>query len=271
MTRTAISPRLAIRIFFSTGDYLALVDPSQANQLGRWQVSTVAETGSTNVDLLAAGEKGAPDGTVLRAEHQTAGRGRLDRTWEAPPGANLLVSILMAPAGDRPHDAVRAVALAALRACRTTCGVEVSLKWPNDLCVGTDKIAGILAQRGRRNDGSGDFVVVGIGVNVGWAPPGAASLAGSGWSRPVTPADLCTALLVELDTLSSLGHEALHADYVAHLATIGQRVRVETPNETIVGVAEGVDADGCIMVRDDAGEIRSFDTADVVHLRPHDA
>ena len=247
------------------------MDPSDANQHRTWRVSTVPETGSTNADLLAAGEAGAPDGTVLRAEHQTAGRGRLDRTWEAPPGANLLVSILLAPAGERPHDVVRAVALAAVRACRSTCGVEVSLKWPNDLCVGTEKIAGILAQRGTRADGSGDFVVVGIGVNVGWAPPGAASLSSAGWTTPVTPGKLCGALLVELDPLLALDHDALHVDYVAHLATIGQRVRVETPLGTVIGVADAVDADGRIVVRDDGGAVRAFDTADVVHLRPHDA
>lgn len=245
--------------------------PSDANQLRTWRVSTVPETGSTNADLLAAGEAGAPDGTVLRAEHQTAGRGRLDRTWEAPPGANLLVSILLAPAGDRPHDVVRAVALAALRACRAMCGVEVSLKWPNDLCVGPEKIAGILAQRGTRGDGSGDFVVVGIGVNVAWAPPGAASLASAGWTTQVTPGALCDALLAELGPLLLLDHDALHADYAAHLATIGQRVRVETPVETVVGTAEEVDADGRIVVRDSDGVARAFDTADVVHLRPHDA
>ena len=245
--------------------------PSDANQLRTWRVSTVPETGSTNADLLAAGEAGAPDGTVLRTDHQTAGRGRLDRTWEAPPGANLLVSILLAPVGDRPHDVVRAVALAALRACHSTCGVEVSLKWPNDLCVGPEKIAGILAQRGSRADGSGDFVVVGIGVNVAWAPPGAVSLASAGWTTPVTPAALCGALLGELAPLLVLDHDTLHADYVAHLATIGQRVRVETPVETSVGTAEAVDADGRIVVRDNDGTIRAFDTADVVHLRPHDA
>ena len=271
MTRTAISPRLAIRIFFSTGDNLAPVDPSNANQHRTWRVSTVAETGSTNADLLLAGEQGAADGTVLRAEHQTAGRGRLDRTWEAPPGANLLVSILLAPAGERPHDVVRAVALAAVRACRETCAVEVSLKWPNDLCVGTDKIAGILAQRGRRADGSGDFVVVGIGVNVGWAPPGAASLSSAGWERPVTPAELCDALLAELDAALALGHDDLHADYVAHLATLGQRVRIETADAALVGTAEAVDAEGRIVVRGDDGNVSSFDTADVVHLRPHEA
>lgn len=247
------------------------MDPSDANQHRSWRVSTVAETGSTNADLLAAGESGAPDGTVLRAEHQTAGRGRLDRRWEAPPGANLLVSILLAPAGDRPHDAVRAVALAARRACRATSGVDVSLKWPNDLCVGAEKIAGILAQGGTRADGSGEFVVVGIGVNVEWAPPGAVSLASAGWTTPVTPGDLCSALLAELDSLLVLDHDALHSEYVAHLATVGQRVRVETPVETVVGTAVAVDTDGRIVVHGDDGATRSFDTADVVHLRPHDA
>src|SRR5580765_5214395 len=108
MTRTAISPRLAIRIFCSTAanvggvdrqDHghplawrpLPLADPAVAAR-GGWSVWYVAETGSTNADLLAGAD--APDRTVLVAGHQTAGRGRLDRTWEAPPSANLLTSIL---------------------------------------------------------------------------------------------------------------------------------------------------------------------------------
>src|SRR5687767_6828692 len=106
MTRTAISPRLAIRIFFSTTGHTVRVEPSRATWLDAlppdrsrewpagWRVHVVDETGSTNADLLAAAAAGAPDRTVLAARHQTAGRGRLDRRWEAPVGANLLMSIL---------------------------------------------------------------------------------------------------------------------------------------------------------------------------------
>ena len=114
MTRTAISPRLAMRIFFSTTDNIGAMDGVNANWLenarenglqehGRWRVSVVAETGSTNADLLAALDSGVPDRTVLRTDHQTAGRGRLGRTWQAPPGANLLVSVLFRGVAEPVH------------------------------------------------------------------------------------------------------------------------------------------------------------------------
>ncbi|HRE03157.1 MAG TPA: biotin--[acetyl-CoA-carboxylase] ligase, partial [Ilumatobacteraceae bacterium] len=149
-----------------------------------WHVSRVAVTGSTNDDLLAAGRDGAAHGTVLMADLQTAGRGRLDRRWDAPAGANLLVSLLLRDLGAAPHEAVRRVALAA-RAAAETAGQtahgasEIVLKWPNDLLVrGADdsaaKLAGILAQLGHSS--TGPFVVVGVGMNIGWGPEGAARL-----------------------------------------------------------------------------------------------
>src|SRR4051812_44839290 len=96
-----------------------------------WHVEWVAETGSTNADLVAAGQAGSPDRTVRAADHQTAGRGRLDRRWDAPAGANLLVSILLRGMPEHPHELTQRVALAAAAACRECAGVEPTLKWPN--------------------------------------------------------------------------------------------------------------------------------------------
>ena len=111
-----------------------------------WTVEHVAETGSTNADLLATAAE-RPDRSVLVADHQTAGRGRLDRRWDAPPGANLLVSILFHDVPAHPSELTRRVALAAVDACAEVAGVDVALKWPNDLLVGDRKLAGILAER----------------------------------------------------------------------------------------------------------------------------
>ncbi|MEM1334906.1 MAG: biotin--[acetyl-CoA-carboxylase] ligase, partial [Actinomycetota bacterium] len=142
-----------------------------------WTVREVAETTSTNADLLDEVDRvpDGPDHVVLRADHQTAGRGRLDRRWEAPPGANLLVSILFRQPPARPQVLTQAVACAALAAVDRWCspnGVAAGLKWPNDLVVDDRKLAGVLAQRHETGP-----VVVGIGLNVGWAPDGAAALA----------------------------------------------------------------------------------------------
>src|SRR3954470_21079179 len=204
ITRTAISPRLAIRIFWSTAanvgavdgsDHghrpawqpLRLADPSVAER-GRWSVWFVAETGSTNADLLAIPD--APDRTVLVAGHQTAGRGRLDRTWDAPPSANLLTSILFTDVPDEPAALTRAVGIAAVDAVAAATGLAAKLKWPNDLVLDDRKLAGILAQRSPSGP-----VVVGIGLNVGWAPAGAARL-GEG----VEPLLILTELLRAFDT-----------------------------------------------------------------------
>ena len=271
MTRTAISPRLAIRIFFSTDDNIALVSQQNTNQSRKWHVTRVAETGSTNTDLLKSGADGAPDRTVLRADFQSAGRGRLDRVWEAPPGANLLVSMLLREVPRHVHQLTQAVALSAVQVARDTCGVEVTMKWPNDLLIGDVKVAGILAQAGRL-DGTGvpEFVVVGLGLNIGWAPPGATCLADNRWSHPLSPDEFLHEMLPVVDAHLAMGSDDLHAAYLAGLSTIGQRVRAEMHGDVhVIGRAVAVEPDGRLTIIDDCAVTHRIDTADVVHLRPH--
>jgi BirA family biotin operon repressor/biotin-[acetyl-CoA-carboxylase] ligase len=229
---------------------LALLDPTVA-EVGRWSVWYVAETGSTNADLLSRPE--LPDRTVLVAGHQTAGRGRLDRTWEAPPDANLLTSIVFHDVPDQPGDLTRAVGIAAVDAVSAVAGVEARLKWPNDVLLDGRKLAGILAQRAASGE-----VVVGIGLNVGWAPDGAAQL-----GPDVKPLDVLTELL-----------RALHAPgaeiadrYRALLDTLGRRVRVELAAGDIVGRAVDVARDGSLVVIDECAITHHIDAGDVVHLR----
>jgi BirA family transcriptional regulator, biotin operon repressor / biotin---[acetyl-CoA-carboxylase] ligase len=147
------------------------------------------EIDSTNRYLVDEARAGAPSGLVAVAGYQTAGKGRLGRSWEAPAGANLLMSVLLRPGEWRPsdwipvewssgeidpHDVTIAVALAAADACRTVAGVDPGLKWPNDLLVDDLKLAGILAElvTGTAASGSrpGPAIVVGLGLNVGWPP-----------------------------------------------------------------------------------------------------
>ena len=225
-----------------------------------WHVDWVGETGSTNADLLSAGTDGAPHRTVRAADHQTAGRGRLDRTWETPPGVNLLVSILLRDVPAHPHEVTQRVALAAIDAARVTCGAEAVLKWPNDLLLDGRKLAGVLAQFGTSPAGS--FVVVGIGLNIGWAPPDAARL-----GETTTPHAVLAAMLHAFDELPA----DITALYRSHLATIGQRVRVELPGAAeIVGRAIDVEPDGRLVVLDDCAISHRIDTGDVVHLRSVD-
>ncbi len=190
---------------------------------------------------------------MLVTDHQTAGRGRLDRRWDAPPGTNLLVSLLFHVVPADPVELTRRVALAAMAACRQVAGVEVTLKWPNDLLVGERKVAGILAERG-----ASGVVVVGLGLNVGWCPDGAARL-GDG----IAPLDVLRALLVAYDALPG----DVSRPYRDALGTLGRGVRVELPGGVIEGVATDVEPDGRLVVVDDRGEAHRLAAGDVVHLR----
>ncbi len=213
----------------------------------------MSETGSTNADLLAVADR-APDRTVLVTDHQTAGRGRLDRRWDAPPGTNLLVSLLFTRVPADPGELTRRVALAAVDAAAEVCGAEVELKWPNDLLIDGAKLAGILAQRASTGP-----VVVGMGLNVGWAPDGAARL-----GDDVAVPELLAALLRALD--------ALPADagprYRERLGTLGRRVRIELADGELVGTAVDIDEHGRLLVLDECAITHRVDAGDVTHLRP---
>ncbi len=231
-----------------------------------WDVRHVAETGSTNADLVAAVAAGtASNRTVLAAGHQTAGRGRLDRRWEAPPGANLLVSIVFAPVPAVPAEATHRVGLAAVAAVRRFVGGDavaaVGLKWPNDVLLGDRKLAGILAQRVPDRDA----VVVGMGLNVGWAPDGAAAIGSGADGGVVAPAQVLGALLTELESLPA----DISSRYRDTLVTIGEWVRVELPGDSppLHGRATAVDPAGRLVVIDAAGRRHVLDVGDVVHVR----
>ncbi len=253
----------------------------------RW----ISETGSTNADLLALAAEGAPEGLVLVADHQTAGRGRLDRVWIAPPEASLLVSVLLRPQLDPARSWLLATALglAVVDACvevNPEIGPMLGLKWPNDVvAVDADgtvigKLAGSLAEsivRGGQLDG----VVLGFGVNVNWPHPvpeeveGVAVALNAVGGGAVDRELLLIDILLRLDTwLDELGAGPAGRARVLDAArsrsvTIGRPVRVELPDGSIEGAAVDVDADGELLVQVD-GEAtpRVVRVGDVIHLRP---
>jgi BirA family biotin operon repressor/biotin-[acetyl-CoA-carboxylase] ligase len=230
-----------------------------------WRVLRIDETGSTNDDLLASADR-LDDRTVLFAGHQTAGRGRLDRRWEAPPDANLLVSILFRTVPDDPGELTRRVGLAVVDTVRSIAAgpVRCALKWPNDVLLDGSKVAGILAQR----DGRGS-VVVGCGLNIGWAPDGAARIAdvvdGSETACP-TPAEVLDTLLRCFDALAA----DITDRYRSDLDTLGRRVRVERPDGDVEGIAVDVEPTGLLVVLDDCAITHRVDVGDIVHLRTAD-
>ena len=229
----------------------------------------VTVTGSTNDDLVRVGSKGAPHRLVLVADSQSAGKGRLNRRWEAKPGANLLVSLLFREIPRYPHQLTHAVALAAQAAASQVAGVATAIKWPNDLLAGGRKIAGILsaAGGGQGRVGGPMYVVVGLGLNVGWAPEGAASLdAESG--RAVSREAVLASLLVALDKLLALDEQKLFQLYRSRLDTLRRMVRIELPGgEVLQGRALDVDVDGRLKILDQKGSTRLVDVGDIVHLR----
>ena len=244
----------------------------------------VGRTGSTNADLLAAARAGAAPGSVLVAEEQTAGRGRLDRSWHSQPGAALTFSVLLRPAGIPP--AARGwlpllTGVAIVAAIEAQTGVRASLKWPNDVLAGgaqvsaSGKLAGILAEQ------AGDAIVVGVGLNVSASrdelPSGqATSLWLAGADNPDRQAIL-VAILREFEDwyLSWTSGPApgdatacgLRAAYLGCCSTIGRDVRVELPGGgVLVGQASGVDAAGCLLVSAEDG-VHAVSAGDVVHVR----
>jgi BirA family biotin operon repressor/biotin-[acetyl-CoA-carboxylase] ligase len=245
---------------------------------GLWrEVRVVAETGSSNADLAARAAE--DEGLVLVAEYQNAGRGRLDRQWTAPPRSGIFVSVLLRP-DDVPVQhwgwLPLLVGVAAAQATTRVAGIDVRLKWPNDLLVGERKLAGILAER------AGSSVVVGMGLNVSLREdelpvPGAVSLGLAG-SITTDRDPLLRAVLRDLETWygrwRAAGGDArasgLHAAYTESCATIGRRVRVELPaGQTLVGTATGIDDDGRLIVATPDGP-QPVGAGDVVHVRPAD-
>lgn len=237
-------------------------------------VTTLATTGSTNADLAVAARDGAASGTVLVADHQSTGRGRFARVWEAPPGTSLAISALL-----RPPAAIDArrwlwlplvTGLAVADGLRAATGVDVELKWPNDVLVDGRKLCGILAER--VDSAHGPAAVLGMGINTTLAEhelpvPTATSLALAG--ATVDAGAVAAGVLNALGSWYTrwLAADDLRAEYAARCSSVGRRVRVQlSADEFVEGWGSGVDADGCLLVSVAGGE-RAFAAGDVVHLR----
>ncbi len=195
----------------------------------------------------------------------------MDRRWDAPPGANLLASMCFDDVPVQPAELTQAVGLAAVYSVDRATPSEfegdttrrAGLKWPNDVLLGDVKLAGVLAQRSARGP-----VVVGIGLNVGWAPEDSACLARE-LGVDIHPAALLDHLLAELDEHLRLDSATRRARYVERLHTLGRTVRIQRPaGGDLVGVAQGVDESGRLLVRSAHTDVvEAVDVGDIVHLR----
>ena len=254
------------------------IDADAAARPG-WRVEVVAATPSTNADVAARARLGERPGLVLVAEHQTAGRGRLARSWVTPPGAALTLSLLVAPEEvplDRWPWLPLLTGLAVADGVRRAVGVEASLKWPNDVLVADAKLAGILVERLERPAAvGGPAAVVGVGINVSTTRdelpvPTATSLALAGarsLDRTRLLGEVLGCFAERYGDWRARGGGGLRASYAAACATIGRAVRVELPGGSLRGRAVGVDDDGRLRV-DDGERVHVVGAGDVVHVRP---
>ena len=243
--------------------------PLRARPLARalapdgWRVEVLAATGSTNAVVAERAHTGEPAGLVVVAEAQTAGRGRLDRTWTSPPRAGLTFSALVRPALPSEQWAWLPLltGLAVASAVRERAELDAVLKWPNDVLIGGSKVCGVLVEVPQPG-----AAVLGIGLNVTTRADelpveGATSLALAGATttdRGVLLRAVLRALTAALDDV-----DAARGAYRRLCSTLGAPVRVELPGGRFVqGAAQEVDEDGRLVVDGTA-----YGVGDVVHLR----
>jgi len=232
-------------------------------------------TDSTNLRALEMAEQGCVDGTVLIAEEQTGGKGRLGRRWESPRGVNLYASLVLKPpiAPLAAPQLTFVAALAIVEAIVESTGLAAHAKWPNDVLINGRKVAGILSEMRAESD-QVHYVILGVGVNLNMTAeqfpdelryPATSLLLEAG--RPVVRSDFVRCFLKRferyyLDFLAE-GFDAVRPAWDACCAMVGQRVRVEQQPHTLTGVVVGLDGDGSLLIRDDLGKLQSIYAGDV--------
>lgn len=233
--------------------------------------------GSTNDEALAWAAQGADDFSLVLADEQTAGRGRMNRTWFTPPGSALAFSLILRPQGAEREKVGLFSGLGALALADAlkTFGIAAQVKWPNDVLLNRQKVAGILAETVWLG-AEVDSVVLGIGVNVTPAavpPPEGlnfpATCVQAEGRNPVSRAELLTALLKALRSRRAvLASEAFICDWAAVLAFRGETVQVRVgETESVIGQVLGLETDGSLQLGLPDGTLKVIRFGEV-HLRP---
>lgn len=246
----------------------------------------LAESGSSNQVATARAKAGAPDGLVVVVDHQIAGRGRLDRSWETPAGAGVTFSLLVRPTvPDARWPWIPLLVGHTVAKSLVALGYDAAVKWPNDILIGSQdseddpkKVAGILVER--VDTPEGPAAVIGVGINVSTRAeelpvPTATSLALVDGVPTPDRADVLigavTAIREGFDVWQAGGdpaHERLRASYLANCVTVGQQVRAELPGGgRLEGRASDIDEHGRLVVETPAGP-SAVGAGDVVHVRP---
>ncbi|MBI2912784.1 MAG: biotin--[acetyl-CoA-carboxylase] ligase [Chloroflexi bacterium] len=211
---------------------------------------------STQDEARAQADAGAPEGTAVLAEEQTAGRGRLGRSWASPAGTNLYLTIVLRPTVERLRSLSIVAPLAVAEAVEETTGLSPGIKWPNDVLIRGRKLAGILIE----NELAGRSVrysLVGIGLNVNLDVARVPEIAGIATSlrrelgREVSRGDVLAALLNRFEALYLQAPEgpAVLDAWRSRLETLGRQVRATFGRQVEEGLAEDVDAEGSLILR----------------------
>lgn len=235
--------------------------------------------GSTNTAAMEFAAKGYPDGTVVIADAQTRGKGRLGRTWVSPPGRNLYMSIILKPEIP-PRDATVLTlmsAVACTSAIKKLTLVPVSIKWPNDLIVRNKKLGGILTEI-RADMDRIITAIIGIGININLEtedmPDDIKTLAtsikletGESHSRTIFAVEILKEIDKWYDTLIKLGKKTIIEEWLQLSSTIGQTVKVTTGDAVITGIAEGIDSEGVLILKLPDASLKKISAGDLTILR----
>jgi len=229
---------------------------------------------STNITAKNMAIKGAPEGTLVVTEEQTAGKGRLDRKWLSQSHKNLLFTILLRPPFGADHIFLLTMmlALSAIDEAKDKTGIDIRIKWPNDLYVGRKKLGGILTEFSMK-DGIADYVILGIGININWMPgehdgliyPATSILAETG--ETTSRNELLAGILTRFDAYykKALSGETdfLHQRWNELSLVIGKEVEIISPEETIKGTAISIDKTGALILKNSLGEEVTILSGDV--------
>lgn len=243
--------------------------------------------GSTNTAALELAEKGAPHGTVVIADRQAKGKGRLGRTWVSPPGSNIYMSVILRPEIE-PKDATLLTIMTAVSCAKGVMkstrnesiptGLKAEIKWPNDLMISNKKLGGILTEMKSDPDGI-VFAVIGIGINVNSKttkdfPPDIQGIAtsireelGKIQSRTFIIAEILKEMEHWYKVLLAEGRKPLFDEWKRLSSTLGRKVKVTLGDNVFTGVAEDIDKGGMLILRLPSGMLKKISSGDLTMMR----
>ncbi len=234
---------------------------------------------STNFQAFRLADEGAPEGTVVIADCQTGGRGRMKREWFSPPAVNLYASIILRPAFpaalSSPLTIMAGVAVAS--ALQFYCPGRVRLKWPNDVLIGSRKVSGILTEI-KTSDRNVEFVILGIGLNINikrddFEPQlgqGATSLReeiGSPVSRVEVTGLIFDEIGKHYQLVGARGMEGIRELWRDYSGLTGKNVEITFGGEISRGTVAGIDDTGALIIREESGSERRIIAGDVAMIR----